>query len=259
MPVLSVRLKLRAIEEARLEAERLAALEAAAAEEEERKKPTTPSYLTPLNKRVRERTMAEPPPRIVLLRKARAKADAYSAVKRRDTSASEGGGTASRGRSATPRRLADANTKRAARGTARNSRSVPAYMKRHSRRTPARTHNTGHSALGRLKNGGKVLWGPGKSIDKRLEAVGSRSQRRTARGRSSSASRNRGGASRAWRGHVSKGRSSHLNKSRSGRSGSKSARRANRSISPSRSTWPAMSTVVQAVAPPSRLRLRATQ
>lgn len=64
VPVLSVRLALRAIEEARLEVERLAAAALAAAEAEAaRKKPFFASYLSPLKKAPRERTVTEPVPK----------------------------------------------------------------------------------------------------------------------------------------------------------------------------------------------------
>ncbi|CAM9942970.1 unnamed protein product, partial [Scytosiphon promiscuus] len=73
VPVLSVRLKLIAIEKAKLEAERLVAEEAlAAAENAEKQRSGMLSYLKPLNKTVKEKTLAEPPPKSLLLAKARA-------------------------------------------------------------------------------------------------------------------------------------------------------------------------------------------
>lgn len=263
MPVLSVRLKLRAREDARLEAERLAALEAAAAEEDAKKQPTTLSYLKPLNKSVREKSLAEPPPRLLLLRKAKAKADTYHDAKRRGRA--KGGRTTPsrrRTRSSTARGLFSPNNNRAVRGHSRSSQSVPGNTQQNaSRRAPGHMQSTGQSALGRLKNSGDgLVWGHGKSTDQRLKkSSSSRSgQRQPARGRCSTASRSRGaGATRNWLGHVSKGRSSRVSKSSSDRRSRKGARRTiSRSSSPSRSTWPAVATIVQAVAPPSRLKLR---
>lgn len=270
VPVLAVRLKLRAIEDARLEAQRLAAEEAAAAEEEEKKKrSTTLSYLKPLNKSVREKTLAEPPPRLLLLRKARAKAGSYNAARR--GGGAEGGGGASRGRSGTPRRLVSANNKRTVSGHSTSSQSVPGYMGRRTnqRARDAKQQSTGQSGPGRFKNGGNVPWAPGKGIDQRLQAGSRSGQRRTGRRRtrSGSASRRRvrGGSAKSWQGNGSKNtsRSGRVNKCRTSRGSSKSARHTNRnrhSSSPSRSTWPAikMSSIVQAVPPPSRLKLSLT-
>lgn len=235
MPVLSVRLKLRAREGARLEGDRLARLEAAAAvaEEEKKKQATTLSYLKPLNKRVREKTLAEPPPRLLLLRKA--KATAYNTAKRTDSAG--GGRSASRGRRTTPRGLLSTSNIRVARGHSTGSEGVPGYMRRTNRRAQGRIKSSGQSgALGHLKNSDDILWGTGKSVD----------QKRTARGRSGPGSRR--GATRVRRGHASKNR---------GGGGQHSIKKSAKRISrPSSPTWPAMSTIVQAVARPSRLKLR---
>lgn len=287
MPVLSVRLKLRAREEARLEAERLAAEEAAAAEEEKKKTPTTLSYLKPLNKIIREKTLAEPPPRLLLLRKARAKIDTYSVAKRGGDSAGRHNRTAPRGRSGTPRGLFSTNNNnnnnRVVRGHhSTSSQNVPDYTRRRttkaSRRPRAgKQQSIGQRTVGRFKNGNGVTrnvpWTSGNSIDQRLKRNSSTNGQRRTRSSSASRTRSRVGAASAerWRGHASKSRprSSHANKasisnnvgiqrSMSARRGHRNRNRSSASPSPlsgGRTSWPAMSTIVQAVAPPSRLKL----
>lgn len=250
MPVLSVRLKLRAREEARIEAERLAILEAAAAEKEEEKRPTTPSYLKPLNKIVKEKTLAEPPPRLLMLRKARAKTDPYNAAKRRDVAKSRR--TASRGRSSTARGRFSAKRDRAARPRSGSTQSVPRYMQETGGRGREHMRSTDENAPGR-RFASSSLWRPGKSTDQKPKAgsLNRRGRRRNGRGRSRSANGSRGGTPGSWFGHVPSkdGSSSAFNKSGGGRSSSKSARRTKRSISPSHSAWQAMGTIVQAEPP----------
>lgn len=224
VPVLSVRLKLRAREEARLESERKAMV---VKEKAAKKQPTIPSYLKPLNKRVNEKSLAEPPPRLLLLRNLNT--GSYNSARLSDGTGERSG---SRGRSSTD--------------------SVPGYMQNTSRSAAERFRKSRQSARGRVQSA------------VRATKARSSSQRRPSRGRSSTASRRRGGASRSWLGHVSKSRSSS-NKGRSIRGNktssgnattSKRGRRSNStSVSPRRPTWPAMSKSVR-VARPSRLKLR---
>lgn len=237
-----------------MEAERLAALEAAAAEEEKEKKCTTLSYLRPLNKSVREKTLMEPPPLRLLLRKAKAKAGTYGSATKR--SRDDGNGRSRRGRSATTSRggfstsprgglygsssSRSRNKKNAAArgGHPRSSQSAPGHVGRTSSRL---VRGAPQSALGRFKTR------LGNTTEHRLEAASRSGLRGTVRGRSRSAGRSRAVANAATR----------------NRRGNATKRSVIHHSSPSpvkngRSAWfrPTMGTIVQAAAPPSRLALR---
>lgn len=267
MPVLSVRLELRAREEARLEAERQAALEAEAAAEEERVKgPSVPSYLKPLDKRVRDKTLAEPPPRLLMARKGNSPRS-WSAVSRRRA---EGGAEGRiRGAASSPRSAS----------TPRGSSSVPGYMQRITRsarggRRPSARRGRSASPWGPAKKtkGGDVRK-RGRSAQRQAlaalargrssaEAAGGRMIRRSGATTSISlgrrASKGRGSGSiirrRSVVGRGGDGGKRHGDgsKSKSGRG----RRRGSSAASPRRPTWPAMGSIVQVAPPPSRLKLR---
>lgn len=239
-------MKLRAKEEPRLESERQALI---VEEEQAKKLPTTPSYLRPLNKRVNEKSLAEPPPRLLLLNNL--KASGYNSARL------EGG----------------AGARSAPKGNSKTE-NVPGYMKTINRSTAGRFGRSHHSsARGRAQSANQVARRRSKSRSRRAWGsarntvrASSSSQRRLGRGRSMSATRRRGGAGRSWIGHlhVSKSRRSNSSKGRSAR-GSKTSRsytggrRSNNtspSVSPRRPIlWPTMSTLPH-VAQPSRLKLR---
>lgn len=256
VPVLAVRMKLRAKEEPRLELKRQALI----VEEEQAKKrvPTTPSYLKPLNKRVNEKSLAEPPPRLLLLKNLQA--SRYNSARR--LAGGTGARSAPRGRSSNTE-----NVKTANRGTARRFGRSHSHHSARGGRVQSASHQV---ARRRSKSRDRGAWGRARSA---VRASSSSSQRQLGRGRSaSSASRKRGGASRSWMGHhhLSKRRSSSISSSRKGRSarlGNKTSRnfypggnrRSNNnstsSVSPRRPIWPAMSTLAH-VTQPSRLKLR---
>jgi len=258
VPVLSVRLELRAREEARLEAERQAALEAEAEAEKLRNGPSTPSYLKPLDKRVRDKTLAEPPPRLLMVRKGRnSPGGGWNATARRR----DGGALQSTRSVSTPR----------------GSSSVPGYMQRERvtrssvrrRRRRSARHERSTSP-----------WGPSTNNNTRDQVArrGRSAQRRAfvalARGRSSTAAdsghrtrRSGGATTSSLEPRASKGRGSVGSMRRrsvvargghgSKRLGSKTGRRRGSSAaSPRRPTWPSMGAIVQAAPAPSRLKLR---
>lgn len=260
MPVLSVRLELRAREEARLEAERQAALEAEAAAEEERLKgPSMPSYLKPLDKRVRDKTLAEPPPRLLMARKGNSPGGWSAVARRRAEGGAEGRirGAASSARSiSTP-------------GGSISSRSVPGYMQRiritrsaRRRQRPSARHKRSTSpwgVLGPTKNtNDQVVRKRGRSAQRKALAALARGRSSTAaaggRTRRSGATTSislgrrasKGGGNgsivrrRSVVGRGGDGSKRHGRKSKSGRRGSSAT-------PPRRPTWPP---------PPSRLKLR---
>lgn len=285
MPVLSVRLKLRAREEARLEAEWLAAAEAAAAEEEARKKPNTLSYLKPLNKAVKERTLAEPPTRLVLLGKAGT--GTHSSVKLRAKSRWR---SSSRERNGTARGLFERRNGRA-NGYARSSPSVPGYAQIKSNNNAngishsvrGRVQYKGmQSARGRLqycnrawahvKSTGQSTRGRSSSSNRRVDSRGSSSPRQGVR--SSTTSRTRWTTRKGWLGHAPPtSRSSSRNIRRPAASGTRGHRkksgnssdlrtgvrpRRGSPTSPRSPPWLSMSALAKQehLARPSRLKLR---
>ncbi|CAM9931845.1 unnamed protein product, partial [Ectocarpus fasciculatus] len=243
VPVLSVRLKLRAREEARLEAERLAAAEAAAAEEEARRKPNTLSYLKPLNKAVKERTLAEPPSRLVLLGKGGT--GTHSSVKLR---AKSGWRSSSRERNGTARGLFEQRNGRA-NENARSSPSVPGYVPIKNNNSRGRSPNgTSHSVRGRVqykgvqsargrlqycnrawahvKSTGQSTRGRSSTSNRRVDSRGSSSPRQGTRVRSNTTSRRRRTTRKGWLGHAPPTkRSSSRNQRRPAASGTRGHRK----------------------------------
>ncbi|CAM9991687.1 unnamed protein product [Ectocarpus sp. 6 AP-2014] len=288
VPVLSVRLKLRAREEARLEAERMAAAEAAAAEEEARKKPNTLSYLKPLNKTVKERTLVEPPSRLVLLGKAGT--GTHSSVKLR---AKSGWRSSSGERNGTARGLFEQRNGRGNR-YARSSPSGSGYVQIKSNNSRGRSPNGTHhstrgrvqykgiqSARGRLqycnrawahvKSTGQSTRGRSSSSNRRFDSRGSSSPRQGMR--SSTTSRRRRTTRKGWLGHAPPAsRSSSRNNRRPVASGTRGHRKSGKSSglrtgvrprrgspkSPRSPPWLSISALAKQehLALPSRLKLR---
>ncbi|CAM9583959.1 unnamed protein product [Pylaiella littoralis] len=174
VPVLAVRMELRAREKARLEAERQANI---VEEQKAKKRPEISSYLRPLNKQVKEKSLAGPPPRLLLLRKLKAS---------RHSSA----------------RLTGTGTRSASRGRRSTEDSGPGYMKTTGRSTGdpfgkshqsarVRVQSADQVSRGRSKSRGRGAWG------KKAGRACSTSQKRPGCGRSTSARRTRRGATRS--------------------------------------------------------------
>lgn len=230
------------------------ALEAIPAAKRKERQPNRLSYLRPLNKTVRQRTLAKPSPRLLF-------SELKHSANGRVTSTEERK-RGSRGRGSTPRSAGQFEGRRTrAREQSGSSLSVPEYRQRASQGARGREQHTGgiasqHGRSGQRSESQLVL---GRTSNPKTKASHSGSQRSVARGRSRSSSRHRGSATRSRPAHTSTRRPDTRRGRRRTRSKSAINRRRNRRNTEIRPPCPAIAAIVQAVAPPSRLKLRGKQ